>query len=99
MRRSWLPGARSRLQSGRPGGRCPRDAAGERDEWLAAVLGMLPEVELPEDAPVVAIGGSARATLRLTRDELTVESLGEIAKEISAKPAAVRARAGGRGRE
>jgi exopolyphosphatase/guanosine-5'-triphosphate,3'-diphosphate pyrophosphatase len=66
--------------------------AGELDELREAVLGMLPEWELPEDAPVVAIGGSARAILRLTRDELTVESLGEIVKEISAKPSAVLAR-------
>ncbi|HLL58178.1 MAG TPA: hypothetical protein VK359_09735, partial [Rubrobacteraceae bacterium] len=48
--------------------------------------------ELPGNAPVVAIGGSARATLRLTREDLTVESLGEIAKEISSKPSAVLAR-------
>jgi exopolyphosphatase/guanosine-5'-triphosphate,3'-diphosphate pyrophosphatase len=66
--------------------------AGELDELRKAVLGMLPEWELPEDAPVVAIGGSARATLRLSRDELTVESLGELAQEMSAKPSAVLAR-------
>jgi exopolyphosphatase / guanosine-5'-triphosphate,3'-diphosphate pyrophosphatase len=66
--------------------------AGELDELRKAVLGMLPEWELPEDAPVVAIGGSARATLRLTRDELTVESLGELAQEMSAKPSAMLAR-------
>jgi exopolyphosphatase/guanosine-5'-triphosphate,3'-diphosphate pyrophosphatase len=71
--------------------RDPPDA-GELDELREAVLGMLPEWELPEDAPVVAIGGSARATLRLTRDELTVESLGELAQEMSAKPSAVLAR-------
>jgi exopolyphosphatase/guanosine-5'-triphosphate,3'-diphosphate pyrophosphatase len=66
--------------------------AGELDELRKAVLGMLPEWELPEDAPVVAIGGSARATLRLSRDELTVVSLGELAQEMSAKPSAVLAR-------
>jgi exopolyphosphatase/guanosine-5'-triphosphate,3'-diphosphate pyrophosphatase len=66
--------------------------AGELDELRVAVLGMLPEWELPEAAPVVAIGGSARATLRLTREELTAESLGELAREISAKPSAVLAR-------
>ena len=66
--------------------------AGELDELREAVLGMLPEWELPEDAPVVAIGGSARATLRLTRDELTAESLGKLAQELSAKPSAVLAR-------
>lgn len=66
--------------------------AGELDRLREAVLQMLPEWELPEGAPVVAIGGSARATLRLTRDELTVESLGELAREISTKPSAVLAR-------
>ena len=66
--------------------------AGELYELREAVLGMLPEWELPEDAPVVAIGGSARAILRLSRDELTVESLGELAEEISAKPSAMLAR-------
>jgi exopolyphosphatase / guanosine-5'-triphosphate,3'-diphosphate pyrophosphatase len=66
--------------------------AGELGELREAVLGMLPEWELPEDAPVVAIGGSARAMLRLTRDELTVEYLGELAEEISAEPSAVLAR-------
>ena len=66
--------------------------AGELDELREAVLGMFPEWELPEDAPVVAIGGSARATLRLSRDELTVVSLGELAQEMSAKPSAVLAR-------
>lgn len=66
--------------------------AGELDELREAVLGMLPEWELPKDAPVVAIGGSARATLRLSRDELTVVSLGELAQEMSVKPSAVLAR-------
>jgi exopolyphosphatase/guanosine-5'-triphosphate,3'-diphosphate pyrophosphatase len=66
--------------------------AGELDQLREAVLGVLPEWELPEGAPVVAIGGSARATLRLTRDELTVESLGHLAQELSAKPSAVLAR-------
>jgi exopolyphosphatase / guanosine-5'-triphosphate,3'-diphosphate pyrophosphatase len=66
--------------------------AGELGELREAVLGMLPDWELPEDAPVVAIGGSARAILRLIRDELTVEYLGELAEEICAKPYAVLAR-------
>ena len=66
--------------------------AGELDELRQAVLGMLPKWELPEDAPVVAIGGSARATLRLARDELTAQSLWELAQEISARPSAVLAR-------
>ena len=66
--------------------------AGELDQLREAVLEMLPDWELPEHAPVVAIGGSARATLRLTKEELTVESLGDIVKEISAKLSAVLAR-------
>jgi exopolyphosphatase/guanosine-5'-triphosphate,3'-diphosphate pyrophosphatase len=66
--------------------------AGELDKLREAVLGVLPEWELPEGAPVVAIGGSARATLRLTREVLTAESLGELAQQISAKPSAVLAR-------
>jgi exopolyphosphatase/guanosine-5'-triphosphate,3'-diphosphate pyrophosphatase len=66
--------------------------AGELDELRQAVLGMLPKWELPEDVPVVAIGGSARATLRLARDELTAESLWELAQEISQRPSAVLAR-------
>jgi exopolyphosphatase/guanosine-5'-triphosphate,3'-diphosphate pyrophosphatase len=66
--------------------------AGELDQLREAVLEILPEWELSEGAPVVAIGGSARATLRLTRDELTVESLRQLAQELSAKPSAVLAR-------
>ncbi len=66
--------------------------AGELEELREAVLGMLPDWELPEDAAVVAIGGSARAILRLTRDALTVEGLAEFAEDISARPSAVLAR-------
>ena len=66
--------------------------AGELEKLRRAVSEILPEWELPEDAPVVAIGGSARAMLRLTKDELTVKRLGEFAEEISAKPSAVLAR-------
>lgn len=66
--------------------------SGELEKLRRAVSEMLPEWKLPEDAPVVAIGGSARAILRLTRDELTVGRLGEFAEEISAKPSAVLAR-------
>lgn len=66
--------------------------AGELEKLRRAVSEMLPEWELPEDAPVVAIGGSARAMLRLARDELTVERLEKLAEEISAKPFAVLAR-------
>jgi exopolyphosphatase/guanosine-5'-triphosphate,3'-diphosphate pyrophosphatase len=65
---------------------------GELDKLREAVLGVLPEWELSEGAPVVAIGGSARATLRLTREVLTAEALGELAQEISAKPSVMLAR-------
>ncbi len=66
--------------------------ARELENLRGAVFGMLPDWELPEDAAVVAIGGSARAILRLTRDSLTVERLGKFAEEMSAKPSAVLAR-------
>jgi exopolyphosphatase / guanosine-5'-triphosphate,3'-diphosphate pyrophosphatase len=66
--------------------------AGELGELREAVLGILPDWELPEDAPVVAIGGSARATLRVTRDQLTAERLTKLAEELSANPSAVLAR-------
>jgi exopolyphosphatase/pppGpp-phosphohydrolase len=56
------------------------------------VIKKLPDWDLPEEAAVVAIGGSARAILRLTRDELTRERLRELAAEISEKPSAVLAR-------
>jgi exopolyphosphatase / guanosine-5'-triphosphate,3'-diphosphate pyrophosphatase len=65
---------------------------GELEALREAVTGRLPDWELPEDAAVVAIGGSARAILRLTRDSLTAELLGKLADEISAKPSAVLAR-------
>ena len=66
--------------------------AGELEELRRAVSGMLPDWELPEGTAVVAIGGSARAILRMTRDPLDVERLGKFAEEMSAKPSAVLAR-------
>ena len=66
--------------------------AGELEALREAVLKRLPDWELPEGAVVVAIGGSARAILRLTRDKLTRERLRELAVEISGQPAAVLAR-------
>jgi exopolyphosphatase / guanosine-5'-triphosphate,3'-diphosphate pyrophosphatase len=66
--------------------------SGELEALSETVLKKLPDWELPEGAAVVAIGGSARAILRLTRDELTRERLRELAAEISEKPSAVLAR-------
>ncbi len=66
--------------------------AGELEALSEAVIKKLPDWDLPEETAVVAIGGSARAILRLTRDELTRERLRELAAEISEKPSAVLAR-------
>ncbi len=57
-----------------------------------AVPGMLPDWKVTEGTAVVAIGGSARAVLKLTNDPLTVERLVKLAAEISRKPSAVLAR-------
>ena len=56
------------------------------------VLETLPEWELPEDAPIIAVGGSARAMVKITRDRLTSERLRGLAAEISDRPAGVLAR-------
>ncbi len=56
---------------------------------------VLPGWNLPEETAIVAIGGSARAILKLTRDELTRDRLQELAAEISEKPSAVLARENG----
>jgi exopolyphosphatase/guanosine-5'-triphosphate,3'-diphosphate pyrophosphatase len=66
--------------------------AGELEALREAVPGMLPGWNLPEGTAVVAIGGSARAILRLTRDRLTQDRLRELAREISQEPSAVLAR-------
>ena len=66
--------------------------AGELEALSEAVIKKLPNWDLPEETVIVAIGGSARAILRLTRDELTRERLRELAAEISEKPSAVLAR-------
>lgn len=54
-----------------------------------AVLDALPGWKLPKVTPVLAIGGSARAILRLSKRQLTVELLTKLAGEISSKPSAV----------
>ena len=64
----------------------------ELEALREAVLEVLPEWNLPEDAAVVAIGGSARAIMRLDRRQVTRERLGELAAEIRTKPSAVLAR-------
>lgn len=67
-----------------------------RPEELSAVregvLEALPDWEIPEDAPIVAVGGSARAMVKITRDELTSARLRRLAGEISDRPSGVLAR-------
>jgi exopolyphosphatase/pppGpp-phosphohydrolase len=67
----------------------------ELEALRETVPDMLPGWNLPEETAIVAIGGSARAILKLTRDELTRERLQELAAEISEKPSAVLARENG----
>ncbi len=57
-----------------------------------AVPGILPDWKVNKGTAVVAIGGSARAILKLTSDPLTAGRLVEFAAEISRKPVAVLAR-------
>lgn len=66
--------------------------AGELSDLREAVTRELPDWNLPEGTAIVAIGGSARGVLRLTRDQLTVGRLGELAAEISGVSSAVLAR-------
>jgi exopolyphosphatase / guanosine-5'-triphosphate,3'-diphosphate pyrophosphatase len=63
--------------------------AGELEALSEAVLKRLPDWELPEGTTVVAIGGSARAILRLARTELTRERLRELAAKLSERSSAV----------
>lgn len=66
---------------------------GQLKELRKAAQAMLPDWELPEETGVVAVGGSARAMLRLSRGrKLTKERLRALAKEASAVPAAELAR-------
>jgi exopolyphosphatase/guanosine-5'-triphosphate,3'-diphosphate pyrophosphatase len=64
----------------------------ELETLQEAVFEVLPRWNLPEETAVVAIGGSARAILRLTRHQLTAERLRKLAVKISTKPSAVLAR-------
>ena len=53
---------------------------------------MVPGWSLSQRVSVVAVGGSARAILKITRDSLTVERMRKLALEISELPSAVLAR-------
>ena len=53
---------------------------------------MMPGWGLSPRVRVVAVGGSARAVLRLTRDRLTLDRLRKLAAEISQRPSAELAR-------
>ncbi len=53
---------------------------------------IMPGWSLAPKVPVVAVGGSARAMLKITPDKLTVERLRKLAEEISDRPSAVLAR-------
>lgn len=56
------------------------------------VKGMMPGWGLSPGVPVVAVGGSARAMLKITQDRLTVDRLRQLAVEISDRPSSVLAR-------
>jgi exopolyphosphatase / guanosine-5'-triphosphate,3'-diphosphate pyrophosphatase len=58
----------------------------------AHVKEMVPGWSLSQRVSVVAVGGSARAILKITRDSLTVERMRKLALEISEIPSAVLAR-------
>ena len=53
---------------------------------------MMPGWSLSQRVSVVAVGGSARAMLKITQDSLTVERMRRLALEISDRPSAVLAR-------
>lgn len=56
------------------------------------VLRVLPQWELPAASAVVAVGGSARATVKVLRERLTADRLRRLAAEVSDRPSAVLAR-------
>jgi len=64
----------------------------ELERLREGVLETLPEWEIPEAAPIVAVGGSARAMVKITRDTLTPRRLRSLAAEISDRPSGVLAR-------
>ena len=59
------------------------------------VKNLVPGWRLSPGVPVVAVGGSARAILRVTRDGLTLERLRTLVQEITAYPSATLARNSG----
>jgi exopolyphosphatase/guanosine-5'-triphosphate,3'-diphosphate pyrophosphatase len=61
----------------------------ELETLREGVLKALPEWNLPEETAVVAIGGSARAILKLTRDHPTVKRLEQLIAEISMNSSAL----------
>jgi exopolyphosphatase / guanosine-5'-triphosphate,3'-diphosphate pyrophosphatase len=61
----------------------------ELEALREGVLKALPEWNLPEETAVVAIGGSARAILKLTRDHPTVKRLEQLIAEISMNSSAL----------
>lgn len=56
------------------------------------VKGMMPGWGLSPGVPVVAVGGSARAMLKITQDRLTVDRLRQLAVGISDRPSSVLSR-------
>jgi exopolyphosphatase/guanosine-5'-triphosphate,3'-diphosphate pyrophosphatase len=56
------------------------------------VKGVMPGWGLSQRVSVVAVGGSARAILKITRDTLTVERMRRLALKVSEGPSAVLAR-------
>jgi exopolyphosphatase / guanosine-5'-triphosphate,3'-diphosphate pyrophosphatase len=64
---------------------------GELEELRGHVAGMLPGWDVGE-APVVAVGGSARAMLKITSDALTVERLWRLSGEVRTRPSGLLAR-------
>jgi exopolyphosphatase / guanosine-5'-triphosphate,3'-diphosphate pyrophosphatase len=56
------------------------------------VKAMMPGWSLAPGVPVVAVGGSARAMLKITSDRLTVDRLRSLAVEVCERPSAVLAR-------
>ena len=64
---------------------------GELEGLREHVPTLLPRWDIG-DAPVVAVGGSARAMLKITQDELTVERMWRLSEEIRTRPSGVLAR-------
>lgn len=65
---------------------------GELARLREGVLEALPRWKFSGSPQVVAVGGSARAILKVTRERLTVERLRRLASELCERPAGVLAR-------